>query len=1181
LHLVSFCHSLSPFALTLFRQRLVRPTPIAIRWRSTITPSNDEGDGQAAEAARRELRGVTPDDTFANVLERRQQDDETSKDGQNQSAEPRHPELQYSNMRENQYRTPLPTSQNRRDASTEEGQQFAVRDANGVFERPRAESRTNPLERQPTPDRGNDVFAKVLVAGQQPEHMGRGGRGRDSRGIFDRSGTEHPEDIYEDLQSARPQDFRNKRVEFPVLELPEDPSQLKALPTGFHDMTFEEQQEELWIVHAESRLGREWEMQDSGKHRPYNNDYPPYSPPKVLGMLHRWRSRPWTAHEWRLARAIAGNRSLRLPVLATQAWLRRHALLARRRGVELKIERYLSDTEEWKANLADLEGQTGITEADIKQWLWILYPVSGDAKLQRFIKSDCRKPLFLLTLLLAKDKTIQEPATFVALLKYIKENYVLAERPPDEASHPAYQGQGRSMTWWHYLVFLYRLVWHCREGWPAAMPLLSRLTADYIGTMRLEGGGRAMTGYQARSLVLNKALQYFSWPARVRPLDHMEHNWAAQRHLLRLAAAADPPLVMDQNGYRSVRKVLIALSKTKAEAKNADRTNKTWPPYRRTFDGVDERRHPEDDLSRSAKAGILVREAGYEDDIVDRALSALGGSTFGQSPTIQTRSLPPPFFSGQLASHNIYSEWAAQVNATRNAREAWMVFENPPEPDIRPNLQVYAEMFEKLYARPVSGSPAIRPGDAKEVFPVHDGSLSEFEIARLTPPSPEELYDTMMMHDKIMPAGNCLAILVQNARSKTAALRYLSDSPYEPYIKALRERVSWEDGESLKTLSRIPVSIFNAWIAMLCRLHTRTPRSDSMVDEPLNKTEDPNPSEVSSADASSPAGQSPVQNKHLVRGVSQGGSILEAIELATAFQAYNPKSAHRDAQPWHTIMGALAGTKILYSRMGAAYNVLETLVTFLKLYQRTILSKGIDPVSFEALCLVLRKTLRLSTFQEINGEVVPRDFISASSEIEKMVFKAHRYAVKGFKDLTSPVPGNSGSEGGPPVDMPRYNVAGRPLYRYMMALGCCGDQKEMVRVMDWILDGWDRDYIREEAKAPHDLKYHYMMRTFAYFVKVGTEVVEPEEMQRLEMRLEELRRTKDCTWFWPTDSWADVPAEIPEGDTDRVLLERWPRLRQMVNFGDPDVASVESLSELKGDMPMVWEGQPLSASDLT
>lgn len=968
-----------------------------------------------------------------------------------------------------------------------------------------------------------------------------------------------------------------------MLEVPKDPSQLEALPKGFHNMTFEEQQEELWIVHAESRLGREWEMADSGKHRPYNNDYPPYSPSKVLGMLYRWRSRAWTAHEWRLARAIAGNRSLRLPVLATQAWLRRHALLARRRGVTLKIERYLSDTEEWKANLADLERQTGITEADIKQWLWILYPVSGDAKLQRFIKSDCRKPLFLLTLLLAKDKTIQEPATFVALLKYIKDNYVLAERPPDEGSHPAYQGQGRSMTWWHYLVFLYRLVWHCREGWPAAMPLLARLTADYIGTMRLEGGGKAMTGYQARSLVLNKALQYFSWPARVRPLDHMEHNWAAQRHLLRLAAAADPPLVMDQNGYRSVRKVLIALSKTKGEAKNADWTSKTWPPYRRTFDGVDERRHPEDDLSRSAKAGLLVREAGYGDDIVDRALSALGGSTFGQSPTIQTRSLPPPFFSGQLASHNIYSEWAAQVRATRNAREAWMVFENPPEAEIRPNLQVYAEMFDKLYARPVSGSSAIRPGDAKEAFPVHDANLSEFEIARLTPPSPDELYDAMMLHDKLVPSGSCLAVLVRNAPSKTAALRYLGDSPYEPYIKALRERVSWEDGENLKALSRIPLSVFNAWIAMLCRLHTRNPREDSMMGEPLGKIEHLNPSAAASADASSPARQLPEEKSQSARGVSQGGLIREAIELATVFQAHNPKFAHRDAQPWHTIMGALAGSKVLYSRMGAAYNVIETLMAFLKLYQRTTLSKGIDPVCFETLCLMLRKTLRLATFEDRNGEVVPRDTISCCAEIEELVAMAHRFAVRAFKDLTRPVPGSvsSGSGGGPPVEMPRYNVLGRPLHRYMLALGCCGDQKEMVRVMDWILDGWDRDYIREEARAPHDLKYHYMMRTFGYFVKVGVDLVEPAEMERLETRLAQLRETKGCTWFWPTDSWANGPAEmIPEGDTDLVLLERWPRLRQMVNFGEPSAASAALLSELTAELPVTWEADSLAASDL-
>ncbi|KAL2263248.1 hypothetical protein VTK26DRAFT_7595 [Humicola hyalothermophila] len=1033
---------------------------------------------------------------------------------------------------------------------------------------------------------GNDAFSELLLAAQEVEKATLQAFEKVPEDVF-----EKPESPQHPTEPAPPnpnKDFRDEQPQFPILEVPDDPEQRKALPTGFDDMTFEEQQEELWIVTAEGRYGHEWELPDPGKHRPYNQDYPAYSPPKVLGMLHRWRSRAWTPHEWRLARAIAGNRSLRLPVLATQAWLRRHALLARRRGVELKIERYLGTTEEWKSRLSELERQTGITEADIKQWLWILYPVSGDAKLQRFLKSNCRKPLFLLTMLLAKDKIIQEPATFVEVLKYVRENYVFADRPQDELNHPAYKYQGRSMTWWHYLVFLYRLVWHCREGWPAAMPLLSRLTAEYIGTMRLNGGGRAMTAYQARSLVLNKALQYFSWPARVRPLDHMEHNWAAQRHLLRLAASADPPLVMDQNGYRAIRKVLVALSKTRSEAKNADRATKTWPPYRRTLDGIDERRLPEDDLSRSAKAGILVREAGYEDEIVDRALSALGGSTFGASPTIQTRSLAPVFFSGTRSSQNIYHEWAAQVKATRNAREAWMLFENPPEPGIRPTIQVYAEMFEKLFARPVGDSPAIRPGDSKEVFPVYDGNLSEFEIARLTPPTPDELYDMMLLQDKIAPSGHCLAVLVRNAPSKMAALRYLNDSPYEPYIKALKEPLSWEDGLSLKALARLPLPVFNAWIAMLCRLHTRRPRSESIVHEVLENINKLDAGGSAGADIAATAGSSPVQGHGSSRDISHGGSIPEAIALATAFQLNNPKYAREDAQPWHTIMGALAGTKILYSQHGAAFNIQKTLSTFLDIYRRTTDSKGIDPVSFEALCLMIRKTLRLSTFEERDGRVVPRDRIGAKSEIEKLVMTAHRLALKAFRQLVAPVPvqaekdasGEGGGDAGQELaEIPRYNVVGRPLYRYMMALGCCGDAREMVRVMDWVLDGWDHAYVREEAKAPHDIKYHYMMRMFGYFVEVGGELVEPNEMERLAERLEELRRTRECTWFWPTASrWSQGTgtrtADVSEADTDRVILERWPRLRDMILFADPSLSSADSLEDLTGDMPMAKLKRP-------
>ncbi|KAL1843575.1 hypothetical protein VTJ49DRAFT_858 [Mycothermus thermophilus] len=885
----------------------------------------------------------------------------------------------------------------------------------------------------------------------------------------------------------------------PWLDLPTDPAKLKALPAGFHEMTGEEQQEELLIVHVEDRLGTEWQPSD-GKPTAYSKAHTRYSPTKIIGMLHRWRNRTWKPRQWRLARAIARNRTLRPAFLAAQAFLRRQVLLARCRGEELKIERYLGSTKEWKSRLANLERQTGITEADIKQWLWILAPESGDTQLQRFLASQCRKPLFVLQILLAKDKKIREPATFVGVVKYVRENYVLDDRPPDKARHPAYKNRARDLTWFHFLALLYRLVWHCREEWPAGMPLLASLTADYIGTMRLDTPyARALMGLQARSTVLNKALGYMAWPARIRPFDHMEHNWAAQRRLLQLAATLEPPLVIDRNGYRSVRSVLIALSKTKGEAKTVERAALTWPPYRRVLDGIDEQRDPEDDLSRSAKAGILKRAAGYSDETVDRALNALGGSIFGDAPTIQTRSLLPAFYSDERASENLYTEWTAKIRATRNAREAWKVFQIPPMPGIRPTAQVYGEMFEKLFAKPVTESPFLRPGDVKESFPVHDGNLSEFEIARITPPSPEELYERMMHRDHVRPVGFCLATLVRNAPSRAAALRYLDDSPLQPLIQALRVPVSEVDAEDMRQLTRIPVRIFNAWIELLCRLHKR-PRMEKVKDH---------------------------------RGAAEQprvGFIPEAIALASRFQAHNARMAHHDKAPWHSIMEALAGPKILYSRRGPEFNNLETLVTFMKLFERTTASKGIDPISFEAL------------------------EIAAKGPCEEMLFRAHAHAVSAFAALTEPIPTETPQLGGVGHEtsdeeweeeveereneyereeekedrwatpgMPRFNVIGRPLYRYMVALAVCGDRREMVRVMDWLLDGWEQEYVRESAKMAYHIDYRYTMRMIEYFAEIGKVWIEPEEVERIRLRLEELRREKGYV--------IDLPPQ-PQGTLD-------------------------------------------------
>ncbi|KAH6615598.1 hypothetical protein B0J18DRAFT_402649 [Chaetomium sp. MPI-SDFR-AT-0129] len=997
-----------------------------------------------------------------------------------------------------------------------------------------------------------------------------------------------------------PSHVSHKLDKFPFLEIPTDPEQLKALPKGFHQTSPREQQDELWVVQAEEHLGTDWDLENPGKHRPYSHPYPPYSPSKVLGMLHRWQRVPWTPQQWRLARAIAGNRTSRLPVLTAQAFLRRQVLLARRSGGTMKMERYLGSTEEWKARLAKIEEQTGTTEADIKQWLWILSAPGGDEKIRRFLSSECRKPLFLLQVLLAKDKTIREPESFLGLLHFARENYVLAKRPQDELQHQTFRDAGRSMTWWHYVMFLYRFVRQFQSSWPVAMPLLARLTADYINTIPLSDTSRVFTGFQARSFILNRALVYFSWPVRTRPIDQMEHNWAAQRHLLRLAATTEPPLVITREGYRAVRTVLVTLRKTRVEAKNVSRAAETWPPYRRPLDGLDERRDPEDDLTRSARAGILARASGYGDDMVDRALSTLGGSTLGQAPTIPTRALLHPAWSGRLASRTVYSEWAVQVTATRNAREAWIVFENPPAPGLRPTAEIYGQMFEKLYARPASELD--RPGDVKEAFPVRNGNLSEFEIARLTPPTPEDLYDRMLSQDNIKPTGYCLTVLIRHASSKEAALRYLDDSPYQHLIGSLKAPVSAADPAGLKALSELPLNIFHAWISLLCRIHDEVPGKSMAIHR--SAVESPNANDNTSADGKRREGPGIASPLGLSFLGPHSGDIGEAIMLASKFQHHNRKAAHHDSVPWRTIMRALCGRKLLFSRTGPDFKILETLMTFLKIFELTTASKGVDPVNFELLCIMIRKVLKMTTFDKTqDGSIALRATMPVGAElIEKMVLRGHAHATRTFQTLTVPVPAqlrdrplgrgdySDGDEeekrtahekivadSGVTSGMPRYNVVGRTLHLYMMTLACCGDAAEMVRLMDWLLDGWGQESIHEGAKSPHGIEYRYTIRTIAYFAQAGRELVDPAEMTRLRWRLDDMRASQGCTWFWELgqeqgqEQGQDLVEEARHRDSDDMAsslsVEFAVRPSQNVVVDIPRFALVHPKSQYLGYTP--------------
>ncbi|KAK5625230.1 hypothetical protein RRF57_000946 [Xylaria bambusicola] len=239
------------------------------------------------------------------------------------------------------------------------------------------------------------------------------------------------------------------------------------------------------------------------------------------------------------------------------------------------------------------------------------------------------------------------------------------------------------------------------------------------------------------------------------------------------------PLIINKASYQAIRQVLIGLKKSGEERAVALRYTKSWPPYRQDFDGRDTKRSVEDDRSRSVKAGVLMQEAGYPADEFDRALDVLGGTNEG-SPTIQTRSLPPKQWTGKAGEQNIYSRWAMSIRATRNSQEAWGAFNRFAEKSgLAPTLPVYTEMFVKLQAAPLDpeSSGDLLPGDSRETFPVHDANYSQYELARLSPPTVSELYAEMTSRG-IRPSGHGLHNLIINARSVEEGLRYLMTVAY-------------------------------------------------------------------------------------------------------------------------------------------------------------------------------------------------------------------------------------------------------------------------------------------------------------------------------------------------------------------------------------------------------------------
>ncbi|KAK3400524.1 hypothetical protein B0T20DRAFT_404598 [Sordaria brevicollis] len=825
----------------------------------------------------------------------------------------------------------------------------------------------------------------------------------------------------------------------------------------------------LWHSSPEAlrRRKRHDEPPVSGIQTPFAAKFTPYSPSKVLASFIRRKGRRFPREKWHVLRSFASNRYPRLPGSLGQFMFKQRIAHLRRTGRSFYnisgLERYLETEHEWDWRIKRLENK-GYSTSDLAEWSWILQGETGDEIVKRFVSRDTFKPFFLMNMVLGRDKRIYEAHSLAAIFDYISRHYLEPRKKPEE------ERVGPELRDDAFQVMMNRLRQHCAAIWPAALISVAHLVAAYIETCRGGVGGYDEQKWQRiRNRVFNSAICGLSKRSPINPYMNVRHNWEAQKVLLTTSVTMRPHLLITQNGYRSIRRVLLGLKKTAEERKATIRSAKTWPPYRLAWDGVDEKRDRQEDLSRSAKAGIMMIENGTDG--------------------------PPKSSSSHM---NVNAIWIAAIRATRNVREAWIEFQRPPRPNLRPIADVYAAMLEKLYAAEVPPGSQLLPGDSPYfVFPVHDGNLSAYEISRLTPPSPEDLYQ-QMRDGNIRPSDRVLEVMLKNANSLEAGLQYIKDGMYS--AGARKALVGWS--ENVEQICTLPTRVFNAWIKLLCKTHSNYISPD------------------------------PHSFSH--------NHIPLAIKLARLYQKGNARAAHKDKRPWHIILSALATDKFIMLKEGEQPH-LNTLKVFMHVFERTIERKGLDIVMFDLLSRMVRKSTTTLAFEtrkavatrtttEQNGD--PRMVPVIRSAAEKL------HAT--FKEITRPVVSSDSSAR---FELPtlQYSLTAPHILRYMQALGCLGNARLMLNLVNWVIDSWTDPRILETAREPGETEHEVLNLAFAYFIEMWPHLPVDEELKNMlkwtRNKLAALRHTQGCTWYLPPDGTEDRDRDLK--GTDAVVAQRW------------------------------------------
>lgn len=808
------------------------------------------------------------------------------------------------------------------------------------------------------------------------------------------------------------------------------------------------------------------------------------SPTRLLALRLRSKNEEQRKRYARLFRHAARQKHERLPLLTLQTLLRKQ-IFPGEEAIAKEIGP--SHSLEWRDRMRSF-ALRGWSEQDLDHWVWILSAVSGDWRVKRLLSTERPKPPFLLLLLLRSDERFRRGESLTSLTNYISTQYCT---PKSEVLSGQNGTKGaRSPEPMHveqFIVVLRRLVHHVQRLWPQYIVAVARLTTDYIRNIPLKSKIKHLhhNRYASRCLVFNTALQLFKKPATQQPIANMEFNWRAQKILLAMSDNLDRRLIISKPSFRAIRQVMIGLKRSGEERAVAARYSKTWPPYRQDFDGLDAKRTPEGDYSRSVKAGILATQEGFPEDNYDRALDALGG-TFSESPTIQTRSLPPKEWKDEKEQRNFFNLWAMKVRSTRNVNEAWRAFTGVS--DVTPNFQVYGEMFLKLQAEELENEADVLPGDSRETFPVHQGSYSEYELARQSPPTVAELYDEMISRG-VKPEGNCLIALVRNARTVEDGLRYLRDSHMD---SASVNSIAPFKRPSHQALRRIPLLVFSSYIQLLCRLQPNRRGWHKFHPEELFRI------------------------RHAINLIK-----LRLTPETTEGVTFRP--------PWHAVFRALARPHLCLTGNRPAENDAEALAIFDSLLPSVQKAVGIDPEIFMYYCRTIQKTAvsQLDQLQKSAENPYSKQFAATAAGEHAPLVAGREDVLTSVKELfatlTQPVGQQQQNGGGSSssssssalLDVPPllHNIAPAHLHTYMRTLAFLEDADAMVDAMRWMLRNWA--YVDEEAERQSSRGPALIAKTLCAFriFAAGPGVITPEQAEELDALMGEA--AKAGGWRWP------------------------------------------------------------------